>query len=171
LDDFSSGLVSADLISNYDFTAGSLAVGSFIRHYPEESKPFIPELYPILFKNLEDPTQLLRQGAATALACIAKAYGPEALSQILDRVVGGLASIEKMNDQGSNPGCAAPMYCDRNNPHCESAGPAKVEVTSASLFQALNPGTSRTSRPISPLPSCASCRMGRLPQTWHLVDG
>ena len=140
------------------------------------------ELYPLLFKNLEDPIPLLRQGAASALANIVNAYGTAALPLILDKIVTGLEGTEKMKDTSTTEAIAeaadkleiSENTCVLHDRHCQFAVPGKVQITSAALFNALNPSGELSPthlNPNSPVTSCLNCRKSKIPQPWHLSDG
>lgn len=47
-------------------------------------------LYPMFYRNLSDPIPSVRQGAASALSNVVKAYGEEALRRVMGHVVEGL---------------------------------------------------------------------------------
>jgi len=173
--------------------ASCLACGNFIVHYHEEAKPYLGTVYEILFRNLEDPIILLRQGAATSLGSIATTYGADALKVILPKLTAGLSAIELMKDRsstedlghstGASSGSGAaeaqghthPLVsnesdaCAEHVPQCEFAVPGKTLVTSESLMRAF-PVSVSPPAPVIPSP-CLSCRKSKLPQPWHLGDG
>lgn len=43
-------------------------------------------LYPMFYRNLSDPIPSVRQGAASALASVARAYGENALENIVAHI-------------------------------------------------------------------------------------
>jgi len=66
-----------------DVAAACLATGDLLVNFPEECRSELDNLYPKFFANLEDPTPIVRQGAASALSNAVKTYGNLALSVIL----------------------------------------------------------------------------------------
>ncbi|CAH1263660.1 Hypp2742 [Branchiostoma lanceolatum] len=75
--------------------AACVACGNFIQCFPEECRPQMDNLYPLFFANLQDNIPSVRQGAAVALANVARAYGTESLQFLLQKVQEGLEGIEK----------------------------------------------------------------------------
>ncbi|XP_078673655.1 uncharacterized protein LOC144912352 [Branchiostoma floridae x Branchiostoma belcheri] len=75
--------------------AACIACGNFIQCFPEECRPQMDSLYPLFFANLQDNIPSVRQGAAVALANVARAYGAESLQFLLQKVQEGLEGIEK----------------------------------------------------------------------------
>lgn len=71
-----------------------VACGKFVEMFPLESKTQLNVLYPLFFDNLFDPIPSVRQGAASALTNVAKAYSGEALDLIFEKVVTGLQSLK-----------------------------------------------------------------------------
>ncbi|PSN56963.1 hypothetical protein C0J52_10867 [Blattella germanica] len=53
----------------------------------------LPSLYPMFFRNLEDPIPSVRQGAASSLANVVRAYGQEALVVVMEKVTTGLKDV------------------------------------------------------------------------------
>lgn len=74
-------------------TAACLACGNFIVCFPEESRPALPSLYPMFFHNLEDPIPSVRQGAASSIANVVRAYGQEALATVMEKITIGLKGV------------------------------------------------------------------------------
>lgn len=58
--------------------------------YPNESKPAMESLYPMFYRNLSDPIPSVRQGAASALCNVVRAYGDEALRNVMAHIIEGL---------------------------------------------------------------------------------
>lgn len=75
--------------------AACLACGNFLLCYPEESKNSLKALYPLFFDNLQDCIPSVRQGAASALGNVARAYGAEALSLLQTKIEAGLKGVEQ----------------------------------------------------------------------------
>ncbi|KAF4528082.1 hypothetical protein B566_EDAN016502 [Ephemera danica] len=73
--------------------AACLACGSFVISFPKESTPFLSELYPSCFRNLEDAVPTVRTGAAAALASVVKVHSQAALPIILNHITHGLEGI------------------------------------------------------------------------------
>lgn len=61
--------------------------------FPDESRAALPSLYPMFFRNLEDPIPSVRQGAASSLASVVRAYGQEALTVVMEKVTAGLKGV------------------------------------------------------------------------------
>ncbi|XP_078593864.1 uncharacterized protein LOC144871827 [Branchiostoma floridae x Branchiostoma japonicum] len=74
--------------------AACVACGNFIQCFPEECRPQMDSLYPLFFANLQDNIPSVRQGAAVALANVARAYGSESLQFLLQKAREGLEGIE-----------------------------------------------------------------------------
>ncbi|XP_075223588.1 uncharacterized protein LOC142325568 [Lycorma delicatula] len=66
--------------------AACLACGNFIVTYPMESQSAMESLYPLFFNNLGDSIPSVRQGAASALTNVVKAYSSPALCIILETI-------------------------------------------------------------------------------------
>jgi hypothetical protein len=47
----------------------------------------------MFFHNLEDPIPSVRQGAASSLANVVRAYGQEALAAVMEKVTTGLKGV------------------------------------------------------------------------------
>ncbi|CAN8031412.1 unnamed protein product [Ixodes persulcatus] len=75
--------------------AACLACGNFLLCYPEESKSSLKALYPLFFDNLQDCIPSVRQGAASALGNVARAYGTEALCVLQAKVLAGLEGVKQ----------------------------------------------------------------------------
>ena len=71
----SSSILPSSFPFLFFITAACLACGNFISCFPEESRTFMDELFPLFLKNLEDSIPSVRQGGAVAIASIFKAYG------------------------------------------------------------------------------------------------
>jgi hypothetical protein len=74
-------------------TAACMACGNFILCFPDESRGALPSLYLMFFRNLEDPIPSVRQGAASSLTNVVRAYGQEALATIMEKVTTGLKGV------------------------------------------------------------------------------
>ena len=77
----------------YVLTAACLACGNFIVCFPEESRAALPSLYPMFFHNLEDPIPSVRQGAASSITNVVRAYGQEALTTVMEKITTGLKGV------------------------------------------------------------------------------
>ncbi|XP_023717328.1 uncharacterized protein LOC111869790 isoform X2 [Cryptotermes secundus] len=73
--------------------AACMACGNFILCFPEESRGALPSLYPMFFCNLGDPIPSVRQGAASSLANIVRAYGQEAVATVMEKATAGLKGV------------------------------------------------------------------------------
>ena len=71
-----------------------VACGNFVQAFPDDSKDYMANLYPLFFLNLRDPIPSVRQGAAIALTNVAKAYGAEAIPKIFETVTVGLKEVD-----------------------------------------------------------------------------
>ncbi|XP_046749618.1 uncharacterized protein LOC124413223 isoform X2 [Diprion similis] len=78
--------------------AACLACGSLIQTFPQESQKALPSLYPMFFRNLEDPIASVRQDAAIGLSNIVRAYGTSALAEVHPRMVAGLNGVRNQPD-------------------------------------------------------------------------
>nr|XP_046486341.1 uncharacterized protein LOC124220926 isoform X2 [Neodiprion pinetum] len=78
--------------------AACLACGSLIQSFPQESQKALPTLYPMFFRNLEDPIASVRQDAAIGLSNTVRAYGASALAEIQPRMVAGLNGVRNQPD-------------------------------------------------------------------------
>ncbi|CAN8000002.1 unnamed protein product [Ixodes hexagonus] len=75
--------------------AACLACGNFLLCYPEESKHLLKALYPLFFDNLQDCIPSVRQGAASALGNVARAYGTEALAVLQAKIQEGFEGVKR----------------------------------------------------------------------------
>ncbi|XP_014671947.1 PREDICTED: uncharacterized protein LOC106812561 [Priapulus caudatus] len=78
--------------------AACLACGNFIFCFPDESKPYLCQLYPLFFSNLSDVIPSVRQGAASALANIVRVYKCEAIEKVICKITEGLENV-KMQEE------------------------------------------------------------------------
>uniref|UniRef100_A0A1B6GJM3 TOG domain-containing protein n=1 Tax=Cuerna arida TaxID=1464854 RepID=A0A1B6GJM3_9HEMI len=74
--------------------AACLACGHFILCFSEESAHSLEALYPLFFANLGDPISSVRQGAATSLGNVVRAYGHPALQIVLEQAKSYLGAIK-----------------------------------------------------------------------------
>lgn len=78
--------------------AACLACGSLIQTFPQESQKALPSLYPMFYRNLEDPIASVRQDAAIGLSNTVRAYGASALTEIQQKIVTGLNGVRNQPD-------------------------------------------------------------------------
>ncbi|XP_048516398.1 uncharacterized protein LOC105690948 isoform X2 [Athalia rosae] len=78
--------------------AACLACGSLIQTFPQESQAALPSLYPMFYRNLEDPIASVRQGAAIGLSNTVRAYGGLILTEIQQRIIMGLNGVRNQPD-------------------------------------------------------------------------
>jgi hypothetical protein len=87
------GCILLDACALILLTAACLACGNFILCFPDESRAALPSLYLMFFRNLEDPIPSVRQGAASSLANVVRAYGQEALATVMENITIGLKGV------------------------------------------------------------------------------
>ncbi|KAJ8045682.1 putative serine/threonine-protein phosphatase PP2A regulatory subunit [Holothuria leucospilota] len=75
--------------------AACVACGNFVLCFPDESKPSLDKLLPLFFKNLQDNIYSVRQGAGLSLAKVARAYGGEVETKLLEKIKEGIDGMEK----------------------------------------------------------------------------
>lgn len=63
--------------------AACVASGRFVCGFPDESKPFLSQLYPLWFQQLGDAVWSLREDAAIALGDVISGLGEDALAVVL----------------------------------------------------------------------------------------
>jgi len=81
-----------------------VAAGSFVRSYPEESRPSFPEMLPLFYQNLEDPISSVRQGAAIAISNVVRAYGQEILSDLITRITNAIDNLKNQPEESEKYG-------------------------------------------------------------------
>nr|CCA23759.1 conserved hypothetical protein [Albugo laibachii Nc14] len=62
--------------------AACLSTGKFVLGFPEESRPYLEELFALWFDHLSDEIWSVREDAAIALGNVIQAYGVEALDRV-----------------------------------------------------------------------------------------
>lgn len=144
--------------------AACLACGNFIQCFPEESRPALPDLFPMFFRNLEDPIPSVRQGAASSLGNVVRAYGEEALETVMKKIVDGLKNVrnqpqesEKYMDLERGPATFSAVKRIRDN------DPALHSDKQMYSCGSLAPKMSRG--------GCSDHTFRRPSQPWELADG
>ncbi|EEB20167.1 hypothetical protein Phum_PHUM604480 [Pediculus humanus corporis] len=82
--------------------AACLACGNFILCFPNESKPIMKSLYPLFYRNLSDSIPSVRQGAASSLASVVRAFGSTSLENILSHIRQSLENVKKQETECEN---------------------------------------------------------------------
>ena len=55
----------------------SMAASKFAQGHPDQVKPYLLRLYPLWFRQLQEPIGSVREDAAVALASVIRAFGQE----------------------------------------------------------------------------------------------
>ncbi|KAK7788464.1 hypothetical protein R5R35_012208 [Gryllus longicercus] len=145
--------------------AACLACGNFIQCFPEESRPALPSLYPMFFRNLEDPIPSVRQGAASSLGNVVRAYGEEALECVMEKIVAGLKGIrnqphesEKYSEMERGPATFSVVKRLRDN---------DIELHSDNQMYSCGSLAPKMGRG----GGCSDHQFRRPSQPWELADG
>ncbi|XP_067011656.1 uncharacterized protein [Anabrus simplex] len=145
--------------------AACLACGNFIQCFPEESRAAMPSLYPMFFRNLEDPISSVRQGAASSLANVVRAYGQEALATVSERIVAGLKGMRTQPPESEK------------YPELEK-GPAQFSVVKRIRDNDLDTHSDQQMYSCGSLApklgrgsGCTDHKFRRPPQPWEMADG
>lgn len=80
----------------FTFPAACLASGNFVLCFPHESKVAMDSLYPMFYRNLSDSIPSVRQGAASALCNVVRAYGEDALQNVKSHIIEGLQVLDNI---------------------------------------------------------------------------
>lgn len=91
--------------------AACLACGNFISAFPAESQPSMDALFPLFFSNLGDNIASVRQGAASSLKNVVKAYPDTALQPIINRINTNLKDICNQSSAGPSDIKEMPVHC------------------------------------------------------------
>ncbi|KAK6621052.1 hypothetical protein RUM43_011356 [Polyplax serrata] len=79
--------------------AACLACGNFVLCFPNESKSAMKSLYPMFYRNLSDSIPSVRQGAASALANVARAYGETAVQNMVVHIKELLENVKRQDPE------------------------------------------------------------------------
>lgn len=143
--------------------AACLACGNFILCYPDESRSSLEAVYPLFFENLQDSIPSVRLGAAVALANVARAYGPEALSVVEAKIKEGLAGVAQQPAEHVRFSRA-----EWGTERSEDVGSVKDGVHCADK-------QAYPCRPPSPKVGCglqrSDWKFHKPPEPWELADG
>jgi len=146
--------------------AACIACGNFINCFPEESKESMEILYPLFFTNLKDNIPTVRQGAATALANVVRAYEGDALTIMIEKIKEGLEGVEsqpsdseRYGDLDSSPALYGVVKRRRDND--QELHTDKVMYSCGSLAPKMGRGGG----------GCSDCKFRRPPQVWEYGDG
>jgi len=74
--------------------AACLSAGSFFLNFPAECQRHLADTLDLFFENLQFPISTVRQGAASSIANVVRAYGVNILPTIVAKVCDGLNGIE-----------------------------------------------------------------------------
>lgn len=182
------------------FVAANLAFGNCTKYYPDIARQFLDDFYPHLFKTLEDPIPLVRQGAASSLAQIVLAYGGEAQSIVIDKVVSGLKSIDKLaevrTDEDKPLDATEPSTSTSTSDSVQHQQEQQVikgiEISKETVcttedtaqhesscefagvpgkIQILTMESFKAAAVASSPSTCPGCLQSKSTQPWHLIDG
>lgn len=62
-------------------------------NFPMECKPETDNLLALFYENLGFPISIVRQGAAASIANTIRAYGPDIIPGVIERIVFGLEGV------------------------------------------------------------------------------
>ncbi|XP_076055845.1 uncharacterized protein LOC143033974 isoform X2 [Oratosquilla oratoria] len=146
--------------------AACVACGSFIVCYSQEARSTMEQLYPLFFANLKDNIPSVRQGAATAIGNIVKAYQEELLDKILQDIKEGLQGVsnqpaesERYTDLAKGGATYGVVKRKRDN---------DMELHSNNQMYSCGSLAPKMGRGGG---GCSDCQFRRPPQPWEYADG
>lgn len=145
--------------------AACLACGNFILCFPEESRPRMPQLYPLFIGNLKDCIASVRQGAAGALASVVRAYGLEAFAVLEIYLREGISGLDKQASEsekyiGMDPGPATFSLVKRLRDNDMDLHTDKQMYSCGSLAPKMGRGS-----------GCSDHQFKRNSEPWEYTDG
>lgn len=152
--------------------AACVACGKFVLNFADESRGVKQELYNLFLLNLKDPISSVRQGAALAVCNFGKAYGQEAMNEIVNEMKAAFVDTKsQLNDVGkyiemdSQPGQFGVIKRNRDN---------DMDLhTNQQMYScgSLAPKMGRGNKESAPSGGCSSCTFKRESQPWERADG
>lgn len=144
--------------------AACLACGNFILCFPDESRAALPSLYPMFFHNLEDPIPSVRQGAASSLANVVRAYGQEALATVMEKVTTGLKCVR-------NQPAETERYRDMDRGQASFGVVKRLRDNDPELHSDKEMYSCGSLAPRMGRGGCSDPKFRRPSQPWELADG
>ncbi|KAJ4426516.1 hypothetical protein ANN_27330, partial [Periplaneta americana] len=145
-------------------TAACLACGNFILCFPDESRAALPSLYPMFFRNLEDPIPSVRQGAASSLTNIVRACGQEALSTVMEKVTEGLKGVR-------NQPAESERYRDMDHGQATFGVVKRLRDNDPDLHSDKQMYSCGSLAPRMGRGGCSDPKFRRASQPWEMADG
>ncbi|XP_069690165.1 uncharacterized protein [Periplaneta americana] len=144
--------------------AACLACGNFILCFPDESRAALPSLYPMFFRNLEDPIPSVRQGAASSLTNIVRACGQEALSTVMEKVTEGLKGVR-------NQPAESERYRDMDHGQATFGVVKRLRDNDPDLHSDKQMYSCGSLAPRMGRGGCSDPKFRRASQPWEMADG
>jgi hypothetical protein len=144
--------------------AACLACGNFIVCFPEESRAALPSLYPMFFHNLEDPIPSVRQGAASSIANVVRAYGQEALATVMEKITTGLKGVR-------NQPAESERYRDMDHGQASFGVVKRLRDNDPDLHSDKQMYSCGSLAPRMGRGGCSDPKFRRPSQPWEMADG